>query len=995
MDSDQKRIEEDLRGLVAGDVRCDDITSQMYATDASIYEVPPLGVVRPKTTEDIVATLRYANENNLAIHARGGGSGLAGESLGRGLVIDFSRHLRRILQLRGDTVRVQAGVVHGELNRLLAAHGRLFGPDPATSNVTTMGGVAAVDATGSHFLQYGTTRQHVREMRVVLADGTTLDVGRHEVPKQLPRQSDENSPEQRLQHLVYSVAKLIERNRELIASRTVRSKVNRSGYGLADVLEDGQLHLARLLVGSEGTLALTTELLVDTQLISPERGCTLLIFDSLEKAARAAQEILALEPSACDLMDRRHLSIAREIDVRYELLIPNAAEAVLLVEHVGDTAQQVQAKLADTVQLATSETGLSAGGHIAVDKADSELYWQLAQRFVPTLYRLQGVRRPVPFIEDIAVPVEALPVFLRHLQDVLKREQVTASVFGHAGHGQLHVRPFLDLANPNEKRRMERLATELYQKVWTLGGTISGEHGDGMSRTPFVAGQYGELVGVFRELKRLFDPAGILNPGKILPETGTRLSQNMRHVVADIDRPRSASQSNARGQTGGAGQLVELELNWNPDEVTLAARTCNGCAACRTRAPETRMCPVYRFAPREEASPRAKANLMRAVLTGQLPPDAVLQQDFKDVADLCIHCHMCRIECPANVDIPRLMVEAKGEFVASNALTLHDWCMARIDLLSRVASRLPRLANWMLVNPQARWVLEKVMGISQARRLPPLAAKPFLKTIDRKPLGSSETKAKHKVALFVDTYANNYDTDLAAALVEVLEHNGVEVYIPTSQRHSAMPLISAGSLDLARRVAQRNVSLLAEAVRRGYTIVSTEPSAVLALKSEYPTMLPDEEEVRLVRDNVMEACHYLWQLHQRGGLSLNFTPQEYDVAHHVPCHLKALEVGAPSENLLRLVPGLKVHAIEKGCSGMAGTWGLKRRNYRNSVRVGLPLISEVRDGPYHVAMTECSTCAIQIKGGTRKPVLHPIKLIAAAYGLRPSPLASQSEGGEQ
>lgn len=996
MDSEQKRIEEDLRGLVAGEVRCDDITSQMYASDASIYEVKPLGVVRPKTTDDVVATTRYASKNSVALHARGAGSGLAGESLGRGLVIDFSRHMRRILQLRGDTVRVQAGVVHSEMNRLLAAHGRVFGPDPATSNVTTMGGVAAINATGSHFLQYGTARDHVRELRVVLADGTQLDVGTHSVPAEMPSGADEQSAAYRLQQLVYSVAGLIERNRALIEASKTRSRVNRSGYDLSDVLCDGQLNLAKLLVGSEGTLALITELLLATQHTPSHRGCALLIFDSLEKAARAAHEVLALNPSACDLMDRRHLSLAREMDVRYELLIPNAAEAVLLVEHFADTTGELQAKLAETLQLATTKSQLAAGGHIAEDDSDSELYWQLAQRFVPTLYRLQGVRRPVPFIEDIAVPVEALPIFLRHMQDVLKREQVTASVFGHAGHGQLHVRPFLDLANPNEKRRMERLATELYEKVWSLGGTISGEHGDGMSRTPFIEGQHGEMVSVFRELKRLFDPAGILNPGKKIPEAGARLSHHMRHVVADIDRPRKAVLSGendrSREPTGGAGQLVELQLNWDPDEVTLAARSCNGCAACRTRASATRMCPVYRFAPREEASPRAKANLVRAVLTGQLSPESVLQQDFKDVADLCIHCHMCRIECPANVDIPKLMVEAKAEYVASNALNVHDWFMARIDLLTRIAGRMPSVANWMLRNRQARWILEKAFGISQARKLPSLAPKPFLKAIAKRPLSSASSEGEHKVALFVDTFANAYDTDLAESLVEVLEHNGVEVYVPTSQRHSAMPLISSGTLDVARRVAQRNVSLLAESVRRGYTIISTEPSAILALTREYPSILPDEEEVHLVRDNAMEACHYLWRLHQQGGLKLNFLPQEYEVAHHVPCHLKALEVGAPSENLLRLVPGLKVHAVERGCSGMAGTWGLKRRNYRNSVRVGLPLISEVRDGPYHAATTECSTCAIQISGGTRKPTAHPIKILAASYGLRPSPLATSSDG---
>lgn len=991
MDPERKRIEEDLRGLVAGEVRCDDVTVQQYATDGSIYEIRPLGVVRPKNTADVAATARYATENGLPLHARGAGSGVAGSALGRGVVIDFSHGMRRVLQLRADSVRVQAGVVHGELNRLLATHGRVFGPDPAMSTVTTMGGVVAVNSTGSHFLRYGVPRDHVHQLKVVLADGTVLEVGRHAMPTAPPVSSDSPTAEQRLRTLLWEVGGLLERNRSLIESPNVRSHVNCSGYQLQDVVAQGQVNLAKLLVGSEGTLAITTEVTVETQELPKRVGCALLVFDSLDKAARAVPVVLESNPACCDLMDRRHLSLARELDVRYELLVPGAAEAVLLVEHMGDTAEEVEAKLDDTVQMATGDAGLAAAAHIATEPADNLLFWELARRFVPTLYRLQGVRRPVPFVEDMAVPVAAVPVFLGHMHEVLKRQQVTASVFGHIGQGQLHVRPFLDLANPNEKRRMERLAGELYEKVWMLGGTISGEHGDGLSRTPFVTKQYGALAGVFRDLKRIFDPDNILNPGKVVPEAGARMIHHLRHVVADVDRPAAereeASTSEDQQQSarlGGAGQLVQLQLNWDVDQMTHAARACNGCAACRTRHPATRMCPVNRYAPREEASPRAKANLMRSVLTGQLPPDMVLQDACKEVADLCIHCHMCRIECPASVDIPRLMVEAKAEYVASNGLAIHDWLLARIDLLIRLAARVPRLSNWMFANRQARWLLEKLLGLSQARKLPTFAEKPFMRSLGKQRPGT-HSESKNRVALFVDTFANHFDQQLVDALLKIMQHNDIEVFIPPSQLQSGMPLISAGALDVARRVAHRNVSVLAEVVRLGYTVISTEPTAVLALTREYPSMLADDEDVRLVAENTQDACHYLWQLHQRGELKLDFQWQNLEVAHHVPCHLKALEVGTPSANLLRLVPGLKVHNVEKGCSGMAGTWGLKRRNYRNSLRIGLPLISEVRDGPYHAAVTECSTCAMQIDGGTHKSTVHPIKLLAAAYGLLDMP----------
>ncbi len=984
MDPERKRIEEDLRGLVAGDVLCDDIAVQLHATDASIYEMVPLGVVRPSSEADVVATVQYARENNLSIHPRGAGTGLAGESVGRGLIVDFSRYFRRVLRVDETTVRVQSGVVHGDLNRLLATHSRVFGPDPAMSNVTTMGGVVSIDGAGSHFALYGSTRRHVRSLRVVLMDGSVLEVGRHAVGSAPP----EGEQASRLDHLVWDVASLIRRSQPVIATARINSAINRSGYAVGQVLKEDELDLAKLLVGSEGTLALITEIEVDTQPLPHHAGCALLVFESLDKAARAAEALAPHRPSACDLMDRRHLSLAREMDLRYELLIPNAAEAVLMIEHVGDSEAEVHERLEATVRTATTETGLAAAAHIASDEVECALYGDLAKRFVPTLYRLQGVRRPIPFVEDIAVPVKALPIFLRHVQDVLKREQVIASVFGHVGHGQLHIRPFLDLGNPDEVRRMESLASELYEKVWLLGGTISGEHGDGYSRTPFLSRQYGQLVNVFRELKRAFDPQGLLNPGKVVPMPGARMTHNLRkvspapHLVRNgahqIDEEASSEQTPSKS--------IELELDWSVQEMTHAARLCNGCGACRTRTAETRMCPVNRISPREEATPRSKANMMRAILTGQLPPETMQQDAMREVADLCYHCHMCRIECPANADIPKLMLEAKAQHVESNGLTLQDWLLVRIDSISRWGGRFPRLTNRLMTNRQARWLLEKLTGISMARSLPPVARRPFLNSLARRGLGTPGVDAGHRVALFVDTYANRFDVELVELFIRVLEHNNVKVFVPPTQREAGMPMITQGNLEPARRIAHRNVQLLAEAVRRGYTVVSTEPSAVLAITREYPALLKNDEDAWLVAENTKEACHYLWGLHQQGALQLDFQPLECDVAHHIPCHLKALEIGTPSENLLRLVPGLVVHRLEKGCSGMAGLWGMKQQNYRTSVRIGMPLIGEVRDGSYAFAMTECSTCAVQIGPGSNKVVAHPIKLIAAAYGLAPPPV---------
>ncbi len=689
MDQDRQRIQDDLRGLVTGDVRCDDVFVQLYASDASLYEIRPLGVVRPRNTADVVACVRYASERKIPVHARGAGTGLAGESLGRGLIIDFSRYMRRILHTDADRVRVQPGVVHSQLNQHLRSFGRQFGPDPAMSQVTTMGSVIAIDASGSHWLQYGSARRHVLSLQIVLADGTLMEVGREPLSA-----ADVDGPLTRRQELVGQVTELLARHASIIGQSQPKSMLNQCGYQLGDVIEAGSLDLGRLLTGSEGTLALITEATLATVPVPPHRGVGALFFDSLENAALAVQEILPFEPTACDLLDRRHLSLACENYPEYTLLVPPEAEALLLVEHAGDDLHAVRDRMARTLDRVRRKRRLAFDSRQAFDRDEMELYWRLSWRVVSTLHRLKGATRPLPFVEDLAVPPAALPDFLVRLQNTLKRHQVTASLFGHVGHGQLHVRPFLDLSVTDDVRKMEDLAADLYREVFKVGGTISGEHGDGLSRTPFIRQQYGELYGAFRELKEIFDPQGILNPGKIVGDEGesfTRYLRPVRFQPAETVAP-------SNGSSVAAQPLAQLQMHWAPEELSETGRRCNGCGSCRTQSAEFRMCPVFRIAPAEESSPRAKANLFRGLLSGRLDPSQVTSEELKEVADLCVNCHQCRIECPAGVDIPKLMIEAKAAYVSTNGLQPGDWILAHFDRLSALGSRFSPVANWAITN---------------------------------------------------------------------------------------------------------------------------------------------------------------------------------------------------------------------------------------------------------------------------------------------------------
>ncbi|MCE9554913.1 MAG: anaerobic glycerol-3-phosphate dehydrogenase subunit C [Planctomycetes bacterium] len=1019
MDPQRARIQEDLRGVLAGDVQCDELLLQLYATDASIYQITPLAVICPRSTKDVVTCVQYAAENHLPLIARGAGTGLAGESLGEGLVLDFSRYMTRVLEIGENTVRVQPGVIHAHLNRQLARRGRQFGPDPAMSTVTTMGSVAAIDGSGSHWLRYGSARRHIEQLQIVLSDGTLMDVGRQE-------QARADDALMRRRDLLLDLGQLFYRAADLIDQHQPYSRVNRCGYQLQGVLSDGHFDLPRLLVGSEGTLALFTEITVATQPLPGSRGVCLLLFESLDAAARAVMEILPLNPAACDILDRRHLSLARENDVRFDLLIPPETEAMLLVEVDGDNLVEVRERISQIIARVHTELRLALGSRQAMDLEEVELYWQLARKVVPTLYRLKGSARAIPFVEDMAVPPEMLPEFFSRMLNVLRRHQVTASLFGHAGHGQLHLRPFLDLADRADLDRMQRLSEDLYAEVIELGGTISGEHGDGLSRTSFVARQYGPLYDVFREVKRIFDPTGMLNPGKKIGDDPNLLTKHLRSdglARSDVDSRVAVGEPGASAAGGGAEigvsadssagirlsdrlegsdaapketsaalsaapaipqremlGTVELQLNWTRQEMAEVAVNCNGCGACRSQLPEVRMCPIFRLGPREEASPRAKANLIRGILSGALPPSTVTRDDFKQVADLCVNCHQCRLECPANVDIPHLMTEAKAAYVAVNGLRPSDWLMARLDRLSALGCGVSWLANRAIANRQARWLLEKMIGIAQGRKLPRFARQTFLRRATRRRLTRPGGRGGLRVVLFLDIYANYHDTRLAQALVDVLEHNGVSVYVPTSQVQSGMTMISMGVIDRARKLATRNVRILAEAIRQGYHVVTTEPAAASCLVHEYPAILEDDD-AKLVANNTSEACTYLWRMHQSGRLLLDMKPINGTLAYHMPCHLRSLDVGSPGENLLRLIPGLTVTRVEKGCSGMAGTYGLKREHYRASLRAGFELISALRDPKFQAGTTECSSCKMQMEQGTTKPTIHPIKLLAQAYGL--------------
>lgn len=988
MDIDRQRIQEDLRGIVRGDVLCDRFTRQLYATDASIYQVLPLGVVRPRNISDVVSTARYAAEHELSLHPRGAGSGVAGESLGRGLIVDFSRYLRRIeVSPDGEKAFVQSGAVLAELNRALASDHRSFGPDPVTRSVTTMGGVLATNGSGSHFLRSGSARDCVESMRIVTIEGELVELSSHRTGNAIA----EGEVESTADRLARGVVDIRNQFRSLIDSRTTTPKSS-GGYRLDDVVSDrGTVDMAKFMVGTQGTLALIVDATVRTEAIPAHRGVILFFFHRLDSALRIGVRSLAHGPVACDVMDRRLLQIARQTDERFANLLPREAEGMLLVEIQGESLLELNDRL-DAIQNDLSRG--SDGAFSAVQTTDQDernLYWALSRRVIPRLYRFKGNESPVPFTEDLSVPPERLPEALAKIQATLQSNHATATLFAHVGHGQLHVRPFLNLASSDDRQRLHDLSQQIAEAVWELGGEVSVEHAAGLSRSYLLPGQFGDLWQAMGQVKRLFDPFHRLNPGKLFGAVLQKPNENLRpadqtieisadqRILVEADQP-IFDAAEASGRSVPQLQVLQTWPAGGP--ITRVARSCNGCARCRTGSPKERQCPVFRASHREEASPRAKANLLRGVITGQLRVEDLATENAKSIADLCFNCHQCRLECPAGVDIPKIVGELKAQYVATNGLPLSDALLGRIDRIAGIASRIPWISNLLIRNPLSRWAADRMFGLSASRELPPVVSETFLRHASRRRWTKPIAHGGLKVVYFVDQYANYHDPDIGRALAEILQQNRIGLYVPTSQSGSGMARISSGDLKGARKIARKNVRLLADAVRQGYTVIATEPAAVLCLKHEYPTLL-DDEDAHLVAENSHEACEYFWHLHQEDRLDLDFQDTPVTVAYHQPCHLRVLDPHQSGPNLLELIPAVTVQRIDEGCTGMAGTWGLQKKNYRNSLRIGWPLISAMRSARVSVATTECSACKMQIEHGSAKRTLHPLKLLAHAYGRMP------------
>ena len=924
------QLEKDLKKIVKGDVLFDDITRTIYSYGASIYKIRPKGVVIPEDKDDVVEIVRYAHRNHIPITPRGACTSLAGQAVGSGIIMDFTKYMNRIVSYGGgDTVTVQPGLVYGELNRFLSKYGKVFPPDPSSGDYCTIGGMIADNSGGPRPVKYGNTSAWCEELEVVLADGTLIRL----------------RPGTEIPHISEQLTELFRKNADVIKKWAPKVMRSASGYNVYDVAKDDGLDLVKLIVGSEGTLAVITEAKLKLS-PAPKFRATLLIFiKEISAIADIVKSLRELSPSAIEFMDETFIGLARDAEPKLKDILQKAAKGVFLVEFEEEDEALLEKKASAVEEEIIRERKLAASVSIARDGREQDNLWAVRRAAVPITNRVKGRKRPVPFIEDAIVPPDNLDEFLIGAYAIFERYGVEACVYGHAGDGNMHIRPLLDLRDKSDLDKMGKIADDFYRMVVSLGGSISAEHGDGILRVPYLRKQFGSLYNLFVHIKDVFDPKGILNPGKKIGKE----ESIMHDLIYD------------------AGiKYVTTKSPFDSEKIRQEIELCHACGLCRTA------CPVNLTLPQELASPRAKASIIKAIITGELDKKLLRDPAIKEILDLCINCKSCRVECPTGADVSQLCSIAKEIYVKEWGVPFAQALLENMRLLGSASAEVAFLENLFMNSAIARRLGQLFLGLDKRRRLPRPSVPPFEK---RRPAGKG---GKRKAAYFYGCYVDFFNAEGEGnAMVRVLQKNNIEVVIP-AQRCCGIPSISSGNSDAVKKDIAYNVKQLYEAAKAGCDIITSCPSCGLAIKEDYPRMLNTPEAV-LVSQKAFDIHEYLWILFNEGEMNTDFKSSAKSVVFHEPCHLKAQAIGNLQRCLAELIPGINIKEIDDSCCGMAGSFGLKKKNFELSEKIGKGLFDAIKASGADYVVTSCGACKTQISQFTPAKIVHTVELLAEYY----------------
>ncbi len=964
-------LERRLRAAMTGDVLFDGFSRGRYATDASFYQIVPSGVVVPKTMDEALAALAIARDEGVKVTPRGGGTSQCGQTVNDGLVVDLSKHLNRILSLdvEGRTCVVEPGIVLDDLNRQLKKHGLWFPVDVSTASRATIGGMAGNNSCGGRSLRYGTMRDNTLSMEASLADGTLSRFG--EVSHDL----SDFSASDGMRALVRDMLDLGAREADEIAARFPKVQRRVGGYNL-DALtpRNARNNMAHLLVGSEGTLAFTTKVELKLWPVIRNKALGVCHFGSFYEAMDAAQHLVKLKPIAVELVDRTMIALGRDIAMFKPIInaaIKGDPDAVLVVEFAEEDQADNLLRLKQLSEL-MGDLGFGWSNDISkwggvVEITEPALQSGIADFRAAGLNVMMSMKqegKPVSFVEDCAVPLPHLADYTQRLNEVFAKHGTSGTMYAHASEGCLHVRPVLNLKLEKDVKAMRAIAEEAFALVREYKGSHSGEHGDGLVRSEFHEAMFGtRLVADFREVKHRFDPAGALNPGKI------------------VDAPRMDDRSLFRFKPDYRVADLKTKLDWSAwpgagGGFQGAVEMCNNNGACRKLEGGV-MCPSYRATRDEKDVTRGRANTLRLAISSQLGPDALSSDEMIETLKLCVSCKACRHECPTGVDMAKMKIEVLAARASSHGLTLRDRLVGYLPRYAGLASRFAPIANLRNHSALLRKLFERFAGISARRALPAFRSDVFVP-----PAESVGPESGRDVVLFADTFNRIYERENLDAALRVLTAGGYRVHLPKPASGSrplccGRTFLSAGLVDEARSELDRLVAAFAPFAARGVAIVGLEPSCLLTLRDELASLRKDND-AKAVGAHALTFEEFLVREAEAGRLQLPLGPVAGKAVVHGHCHQKSFGAFKPVEQVLRLVPGLEVETIESSCCGMAGAFGYGADTYDASIEMAeLSLLPAVRRADQTaLIVADGTSCRHQIHDGAQREALHVARVLA-------------------
>jgi FAD/FMN-containing dehydrogenase/Fe-S oxidoreductase len=971
----------DLRERVAGDVRFDEYAQVLYATDGSIYQARPAGVVFPTDVEDVRAAVRVASDHGVPVMPRGTGSSLAGQAVGPGcVVLDVSRHMDDVIDVdpEAQEATIQPGVVQDHLDAQLAEHGLKFAPDPASSNRATVGGGIGNNSTGAHSVRYGITDAYTEEVRAVLSDGSMLHA------REVVLDSDEwdaiVGKDDRESHVYQTVRALVEEHEADIEAKYPDLKRRVTGYNLDRVIyenDDGEavINLAKLYVGSEGTLGVVVEAVVSLVTVPEETALALYCFETLDAALRAVPEALEFDPSAVELMDDEVFRLAAASDGYSEYVepIPEGTAASLMVEYDSEVHDDFEAAVNATNEHFVDEGEAFDVIEAFTDEAQADI-WKLRKAAIPLLMSLEGDPKPYPFIEDATVPPDELAEYVRKFEAVLEDHDTSAAYFAHAGSGTLHIRPILNLKTESDIEKMHSITDDVTDLVLEHHGAFSGEHGDGMARTEFTPKMYGpDLWQAFKEVKTAFDPDWLMHPGNVVYRDGPE------DVGPDSDRGVGAD-NREHLRYGAAYQSIEpqTELDFSDEGgFSQLVELCNGCGTCRQTDSDV-MCPTYRASKEEIQTTRGRANMLRAGISGEISEEELYSERFQEeVLDLCVGCKGCASDCPTGVDMAKLKTEVKHAYHEREGVSPRERLFANVETVSKVGSALAPVSNWAQQLPGADWLGERLLGIAPERDLPHFSRETLVDWFDDRGPQVSEAEADHKVVLYPDTYTNYSYPEPGKAAVRVLEAAGVHVQVPDDLGPTGRPAFSQGLLDVARDRARTTVDALAPRVGDGWDVVFVEPSDAVMLQDEYLDFFPEDPRAAALAEHAHGVCEYL-DVH-RLDEAVDWAAPDEPLTYHGHCNQQAVGRDHHAVGVLRRA-GYPVEPVDSSCCGMAGSFGYEAEHYSLSKAIGRVLYDQADDSDGETVVAPGASCRTQLTDHVGEQPPHPVEKLAAALG---------------